>query len=368
MLASATPSTPQLCVISALQILFCAGVGMRAFSILIFAALTVSLAGCGEVNRVNKGLDRINSMDEKTQKLSDASCELYDALRQGNTLDSRRRAIDNLLNNTKDEAAKIAQGAEYFMGFEFQLWSNACQDQSDHKRDLLMALGVQEFLRQVQEFFPDNDLSPDPSAQSNQKPYSDKNLTASLNALAATVHLLNPKQQIRADNDPTFKTYSMLDILEEGLAMKAKINSGEIPYEQIPEHVKEVLMQEKYAVALLQARYNIAVAIAIDGISDIHNGFFRQMMMYLKSWTAQMDRPNAVQLHEYQEYVKDSAKIGAFLKSIGVTPEINNDLKKVINNMQYDPNQKSSEKRRRDETKLIESIRQFAAGKTQLTP
>lgn len=334
------------------------------FAVFALAGLLSTIVACSDYSHMKDNMDNMsdktNSMEKKTNQLSEDSCELYDALRQGNTLTIRRDSINNLLNGTRQEAAKISEAGPYFMAFEFQLWSDRCQDNSETKRDKLMAVAAQEFLRQVQEFYADNDLSPDPSATSDGSGFTNKNLHAIINALAATLHELNPKQEMRKAANPDFKTYSMLDILENGLAAKADLNSGKMRHGTEPEYVKEVLMQEKYAVALLQARYNMAVAIVIDGISHIRDGFFNQVMMFLKPWDANLKSQNLVQITEYQKYVNGANEVHDFLLKIGEKPELNKMFKKVLENMRYTPDKSRSTVLLTEEERLVQMIKDYA--------
>lgn len=309
---------------------------------------------------MNQMNDKTGSMEKKTSKLSNDSCELYDALRQGQTLTARRDSINNLIYSSQQEAVKIVNAGIYFMGFEFQFWSEACQDNSDLKRDKLMAKAAQEFLLQVQEFFPDNDMSPDPAAQPDSKPYSKDNLRSALNALSVTMHELNPKQEVRAATDPNFESYSMLDIIEKGLDAKAALNSGQIVRGTEPQYVKEVLLQEKYAVAVLQARYNMAVAVVLDGISKIRGGFFNKIKMFLSPWNADFSGLNMAQLAEYQVYVNWAKETHDFLQSHGYTPIMNKNFRKVLKNMRYEPSQTRSTLLQNEEIRLYELIQQYA--------
>jgi len=336
-------------------------------------AAVVAFAGCGEINKVNGSLDQIGQMNDKMQQMqsdtsamkdqtghvSTDSCELYDALRQGDTLASRRNALDKLIT-VHDEARKISEAGKYFMAFEFQLWSQSCEDTNQLKRDVLMQAAAQEFLREVQDFLPQGEFAPDPAAESDGVQYSDGNLAASVNALAAGLHVLNPKQEYRNLTIAKFPALSMLDVLEQGIAAKKLIDSGKRTVESYPLYVKEVLIQEKAAVALLQARYNIATAIALDGISDIRSGFFTQIKMYLTSWTAQMDRANLAQLQEYQAYIKGAVEIRDFLKANGYTPILNSNLQKVILNMQYKPQSLRSTAQQVEEAKLYQAFQDYA--------
>ena len=340
---------------------------MQVKQILFSIVLSSALLGCNELNKVNDSLDQIksmqadtNSMKNQTKNLSTDSCELYDALRQGDTLTSRRDAITNLLS-AQQEGRKISEAGKYFMAFEFQLWSQACQDSDNTKREFLMGSAAMEFLRDVQEFFPDPaDLSPNPAATADGVTFSKSNLQASLNAISASIHLLNPKQEYRATEDPTFKTYSMLDILEEGLAAKAKINSGAESMDTVPRHVKEVLLQEKYAVAVLQARYNMAVAVVLNGISPISEGWWPKVSMWLRSWNPDMSRANLEQLEEYQKYVQGALDVRDFLKKNGYAPEMDSTFRHLLRNMKYQPTSSRGELFGSQELKLSKMIEEYA--------
>ena len=337
--------------------------------LLAYSILTMFfISACGELDKVNGSLDQISAMSKNTDsmqskmtqlpELNKNSCELYDALRQGDTLTSRRDAMVRI-SAAKQEAHKISEAAKYFMAFEFQLWSESCQDISLDKLNVLKDSAAMEFLREVQEFFPNGDLSPDPSAISDGDEKSANNLKASLNAMSAGLHMLNPKQGYRVSSEKDFKAYSMLDILEEGLAAKGEINSGRRSVDSYPPQVKEVLLQEKYAVAVLQARYNMAVAIVVDGVSSISGGFFNQAKMYLLPWNMELGNVNVAQLQEYQAYVNGALEVRDFLKKNGYQPEMNSKFKKVLKNLRYSANPLRSPLEQAEEAKLYKVLEQY---------
>lgn len=342
---------------------------VRMFLIVASVSGALFLSGCDLVDKVDGSLDKINDMSDNTKNMQEkmdqlpvltkASCELYDALRQGDTLTSRRNAVVNLLNS-RQMARKISESGKYFMAFEFQLWSDSCQDESNLKLDYLKDSAAREFLREAQEFVADGDLSPDPAAQADGDMYSTGNLKASFNALAATLHMLNPKQEYRSKKEEQFKSYTMLDLLQDGLAAKVDLQSGRISADELPLQLREVLLQEKYAVALLQARYNIAVAIVLDGISNINGGFFSQTKMFLSPWSVDMNKANIAQLIEFQSYVKGAIEVRDFLRMHGYQPQLNSKFKQVLRNMRFNPDQKRTKAQSREEDKLINMLQQYA--------
>jgi len=332
-----------------------------------FGAAILLLAGCGEVDKVNGSLDQIGSMNDKmstmstdTGKVSSDSCELYDALRQDQALESRKTSLANIKSAT-DAADKMMLSGAYFMGFEFQLWSDSCLDTSKTNHDLLMASAAMEFTQTLPQFFTDQtDLSPDPSAMSDGVVDSQANLQASFNALAATVHLINPKQDKHLAVDPNFKEKSMLDILEQGIAAKAAIDSGKATVDSFPPQVKQVLLLEPYVIALLQARYNMAVAVVLNSISNVNNGFFTKLSMYLSSWDANLSKLNLAQIQEYENYVQGAVDTRNFLRANGYTPEMNSQFQRVLKNMNYKPDLTAQKGLQAEGSKLVKMIQDYA--------
>ncbi|MGZ3805088.1 MAG: hypothetical protein ACXVB4_12810 [Pseudobdellovibrionaceae bacterium] len=279
-------------------------------------------------------------MDKNTTDLQTSTDELYDALRQGDSLTSRRNSLNNLLK-ANDPALKLSEAAKYFMAFEFQLWSDHGQDKGLEKRDELATLAAREFFKDVQQFIPDGKMSPQPFA--GQIVGTEKsNLVNSFNALSATMHFLNPKQEDYLKEKKDMTPLSMKKMIEDSLLAKVKIEAGEKRLNEYPGYVAEVLANEPIAIYLLEARYNYLLTLFLGASTGIANDKILSAKMLAMEWTLDLSQFNYAQVEEFDKFLNGALKSKNFLLSIGVQPRTDRLLARMFKNINLVVNLKSA--------------------------
>lgn len=285
-----------------------------------------------EMNQTTKEMNQTTEeMNKRTSGLENATGELYDALRQGDSLAARRSALDNLLK-AEDPARKLSEAAKYFMSFEFQFWMNANLDKGEEKRWDLATLGAREFFKDVYQFIPNGNMTPDPFAGqilSTEK----SNLVNCLNALAVTTHYLNPKQEKFLKEHPEMKSLTMNKMIEESLLAKASIESGEKKITDYPGYVFEILSNEPAAVYLLEARYNYLGALFLGRATAVSNSKMAAVKYIAKKWTLDLNKFNSAQIEELNLFLAGALKTKRTLKQIGVKPRTSALLARMLKNM-----------------------------------
>jgi hypothetical protein len=285
-----------------------------------------------EMNKTTKEMNETTGkMNERTEGLENATGELYDALRQGDSLSARRSALDNLIKTT-EPARKLSEAAKYYMSFEFQFWTDHNQDKGEEKRLDLATVAAREFFKDIYQFIPNGVMKPDPFA--DQIISTEKgNLVACLNALSVTTHYLNPKQEAYLKAKPEMKSLSMYKIIEESLLAKASIESGDKKITDYPGYVFEVLSNEQAAVYLMQARYNYLSALFLGRTTPITHNKWTGVKFFAKKWNLDLRNFNAAQIEEFNMFLDGALKTKKILIGIGAKPQMDFMLARMINNM-----------------------------------
>lgn len=311
---------------------------------------------------------RTAEMHEQTKRLGKQTGELYDASRQGAALALRRDLLESMYK-AESGGKKLADGAKYFMAFEFQFWTGYGPDESEEKRLELMASATSEFFKDVKEYEVDSLFASaetiDPLAKHNTWFSLDSagNKRATFNALAATMHSLNRKQA-EALHETGKKTTSIYEMIADALRDGKKISEGQLATTEIPAYEKDVLTNQVVAVKLLQARHNFIGAILLSQLKDsaglmvkIMNAKFNAGM----AWDIKIDSFNQVQLEQFQTYLKGALATRALLRELGLKPEVDPALMAFYKGMTMKSEGKGSGALLAARTGLIELIEQFRA-------
>jgi hypothetical protein len=307
-------------------------------SLLLLLSLTTLLGACDMKNNLDEMHDSTVEMNRTTKEMNDrttgletATGELYDALRQGDTLSARRSAFENLVNAT-DPARKLSEAAKYFMSFEYQLWSDQGQDREINKREDLATLAAREFFKDVQQFIPGGVMAPKPFA-GQIIPTKKSNLINSLNALSVTTHYLNPKQEAHLKEKKAMTSLSMSKMIEESLFAKAKIESGAKHLTDYPGYVAEVLANESTAIYLLEARYNYLLALFLGRSTNIAYSKLGGAKIVAMKWTLDLSPFNYAQVEELGMFLTAALKTKNLLILIGIKARTDMLLVRMFNNM-----------------------------------
>ncbi len=249
--------------------------------------------------------------------------QVYSDSRQAQAMQIRTKALSDL-EDTDDQVAKFSQAAHYFMAFEYQLWKGTSSD-SPEKFAYLKRDAVDEFMRDVRRYIDErHPLSP---AREDQK-------SKNLYALAATLHVINSNSLPRAQGG----SLSMLDLLSDGLAAKAKVESGEVALADLPEYQKAVLTFERDVVYLLNLRLNFIPSMIITELATKESRHLNKLdlaSMLLFPWRAHVEVKNLAHFNLYNELMGEVAKTQKVLRSTGLEPKQDRWLLKVLKKMRF---------------------------------
>lgn len=303
------------------------------------------LSGCSEVKKLDE-------MRETTGDMKSVTDELYDTLRQGNSLQLRREAYESVLK-APTLFKKISEANKYMMSYEFQIWNKLGQDKEGEKRDLLGQQAAMEFFMEMEELAP-KEVNP-LAEPDGEKINSEENRSASFNSMALAMHQVNRKQVRAINQNPEEQMMSLYSMMEEALLTPR--NEAQKGY------AREVLAHEALAIKLLQARYNIFPLVFIDSVSHIGTkSLVGKAFQVYGSWNMEVDSMNATQVEYLQTEVLNHAVAAKnLLLKIGVKPEMNSTVAKLLANMTIVESKKKSAaaetQSQKNLIKLLEELR-----------
>ncbi len=321
-----------------------------------FATMGILISACGTKRKLDEMHDATVSMDKKTtelgentgklvtktDKLDEKTAEMYDALKQGDSLNARRLGLAGILA-AHSVAAKVSEAGKYFMSFEYQVWSGIGLD-TEEKRLEVASSAAREFMKDVQEFIPnDEELVAVPLVRGEGDA---ANRLRGLNAISVAMHLLNPKQEHMLKSHPTLKEISAMGMIQESLKARIEIDQETKRIEDFPAYVKDILVYQSIAEFLLQVRYNFLGAMTLArlkakseikkaGLNSQINEWKNKILEYALPFTdvpntmnlsttmeVDLKKFNLVEVREFARYLKAAIKTSDFLNSIGVPPKI----------------------------------------------
>jgi hypothetical protein len=269
-----------------------------------------------------------DSMSKTTDDMKATTCEMYTALRQGDSLSARRNGM-KAINDAEAGAPKISEAGKYFMSFEFQIWSNLCRDNKEIRLQLA-AEAAKEFMRDVQQFIAPGQTEAMPFANPKLHGAARANREQSLNAIAAAMHLVNPKQEALMNKE---NQITMWEMIKTSLLASQQIATGKANIADFPEYVHQILIYEGVAKLLAQARYNYLGAMMISRASKIREGFVPYAKMRYISWTLDVSLYGQVEVSEFGVYLNGGNLAYEAMVKAGITPKINKDLRGILENM-----------------------------------
>lgn len=310
--------------------------------------LSVPFFSCSKINDMHDATmqmgDDLGTMKETTstvstdtKSLGKVMCELYDSGRQGTALDQRNKQWQSILN-AKTMEDKGVYATAYFEAFEFQLWSNLCDDKTTITRDRLMEDAVNEFFGHVLAVNHWNPDEVDPFAGDNPlaylNPFNKEDEKAAFNALAGKLESRN-RLQNSVDQDPNSEELTMLSILEEGLLATQAIRAGVASPSDYPEYINIVGQREELSIRLLKARYQ-AMGLAVAGFlnptllrSPVDGAW---VLLLGNNWEMDMSKLNDAQVKLVNYRLGEALRAKDFLERIGVSVTLHKDVKKLFDN------------------------------------
>ncbi len=277
----------------------------------------------GSVTEFNGKLDKLQDViDSMETRVGTGIEEVYDGLRQGDSSNLRRLALQGVLKARAHEK-KLLEAAQYLAGYEFYFWRAFGMDKDLKRRDELVFGATQQFFKDIYEFY---------NYKAAVFPLADPDLgdsfnrEASFNAIAAALHMDNPKQKenikLMAAQGIKVEELTFLKLIKTGLSMKPDIESGKLKLDEIPLQYKEVLINEEVAIKLLQARWNFLSVAALDKSFHFKQAgvfkYVRSAWNLATTWKLDFSKLNTIQIADLHFYLKEAKSAREFLNSIGV--------------------------------------------------
>lgn len=315
----------------------------------LFASLTLTAClqlGCEMRDQLKDMHDNTAQMNKTTGTLADSTAqtvqmmgELYDASRQGTAMDLRKKLYDSIVLE-KALDSKMINAAKYYMAFEFELWSGQGQDREIDRRHVLAKDAVEELFNHLKtvSHWDDEDLDPfaNPETPSlTPEIISKKNQMAVFNALAATVHYTNRKQDPVTDKNNIPKL-SMYSLIEESLLAGAEIRRGAKRIADYPIYVDEVLKTEALAIQFLKARYNVLGVMIIGQVSRISKSLWDGVKIKIlnQKWNLETEKMSPSEVRSYRALLDQAEKTKQLLVRLGVSVELDKSVKSIFSKMQ----------------------------------
>ncbi len=317
----------------------------------LFFLMTVA---CGKINDMHDATmdlrDTSQGLKQTSGQIVDTSNHMHSNLIKKDGLDVRIEATRKMKTDYRT-SDKIADAVAYFRAFQYQFWS-ASTPGGLAKRDQFALDAVREFFREVQEFLPYHlDVPPNPLAQAADD--DDSNREASLNAFAAGLSQMDDNEADALAADPTLPTLTMMSMIDTALRAGVEIKAGRRSVTDYPIWIGPVREFEAIAIYLLQARHNIAVAVALGELTNLEaDGTAAVINMFCNPWTPNflgiLPSPSVViastpilndeVIRKATEYFVEGAHdTRELLTAIGVAPEIDPILKGILTNLQTPP-------------------------------
>lgn len=218
---------------------------------LALAAALLSASSCKMIRNMDEMHDTTLEMGKTTKDMSKTTCVMYRSLRQGNAKLSRDQDFEDI-RSAKNIASRLAEAAEYMQGYEYQVWSPTCIDETS--RDVALEQSVRELLSKSLGF------SKDYSEVGATKTSDDAQI---LYSLAATLHYTNALQGdfLKGTQYPVLRPF---DLLVKGLELDQARNRGESMAENFPSWAEVVGKYSPDAEFLLRIRANFLMAYAFS--------------------------------------------------------------------------------------------------------
>jgi len=311
--------------------------------------------------KMNRQLEQLQnetrSLGGISRSLDKQTAEMYDSLRQGDSLSARRASLQALLE-AEQFPRKLSEAGKYLMSFEYQLWWRDGLD-DDSKREELAAIGMRELFYDVHQFVDVNDHTPQPFSGGLFGFGEAGNRLRAFNALAASLHLMNPKQEALLKKYPGVRPHSALSMIQEALLAR-DVNGRQI--KRLPKYVREILVFEGTATLLLEARYNFLGLLTLARLMDeerlqvsyiknryrlagrvidsklaakIRESFPRSERVLNGRLLIDLAQFNDVQLEDIHWYLDEANQVHKSLMMAGVQPQIDPVLKQMFQDLEF---------------------------------
>lgn len=298
-----------------------------------FAAALLSASSCKLKKDMDEMHDATLGMEKITEGMSKTTCVMYRSLRQGNAKLSRDQDLEDM-RQRESIPGRLAEAAEYMQGFEYQVWSPTCVDETP--RDVALEQNVREMIAKIQDFIKDRS-----KVSATQK--SDN--AEMLYALAGTLHYTNVLQGdfLKGTEHTVLRPF---DILVKGLELDQARNRGESVTENLPTWAEIVGNYSTDVKYLLRIRANFLMAYAYaltdgDEFGNPPNAVEKiwrvaSAKLLSKKWKPNLNARTATEIRgRITAAMKYSVETRAALVKLGIEPMTDETILKVWKNADF---------------------------------
>lgn len=301
-------------------------------SLSLLLALLAVLPSCAKVKEMHDATMQMNKTTSQLAVTSDDAtklmAELNDQGRQGAAVDIRNKSYLVMAGRTKFEEKAFAAGL-YFQSFEFQLWNLHGKDLLPGRRDVLMRDAAYDFFNRLLAITHWEEV--DPFAGTGLLSFLDsENEKMSFNAYALSLHENNRMNMIYSPDSPN-EPVSMRTMIETALLAGIEIREGRKQLSDYPEYVDVILANEKNAIRLMQARYQILGLVVIDQFNEISQSKFKGFKYKIlgSSWDIDMQKESQSKLALANRRIQEANRARSLLSQLGLETNVNENIAKM---------------------------------------
>lgn len=226
----------------------------------ISIALLISITAFATKNARKPAQESTDKMQPTpAQEVAANTKTIATGLRKSASDETRMRAREEM-DKASTIKGKFEAATAYMYAFEFQTWNSKMEKAEDRQMQFKDALseifkGVAELAIQF------NKVGPDKLSNDWKNAY----------AIAATLHRINPAQTKDSESGK-YQTYSVYDLIADGLEAGEKVNRGTIEEADLLPYQLEVAREIKTAVWLLRVRHNFLNSYALSLLDRSDSG------------------------------------------------------------------------------------------------
>ncbi|MEO0336341.1 MAG: hypothetical protein AAF202_08095 [Pseudomonadota bacterium] len=235
------------------------------FRSLVGICLFLSLTGCGGLKDMQ---DNAKAASDNSGKAADAAEESREEIanarilgRAGEASQARREAVASLMSAQSFEH-KATEASKYVKAFEYQMFTGQRYD-TESTYEIMLKDTMEEFFRSLVELNGDQsiveyDFSP-------FSPFADtRSQELNVYAVAAALHKVHHYRESVGKEPPA----SLFDVLSTALSEISKVEAGQMSVDDLKSHQVVVYRNYEEAIALMQARMNMIMIVALGKFSD----------------------------------------------------------------------------------------------------
>lgn len=289
--------------------------------------------------------DTTNKMSQTTNTMNDTTGNMYPQIRTKESEDTRSKKMKIILDDSVAFGEKIAAAAVYYQSFEFQFWTNNGTYDTPEVRNKLFLDAMNEFYKRMSDIWDNIDIEDMSPTNTKQTKY---NFDMAFYAMSVGMHMINHHQDHIQKTVGGFSQKSFYDLMT--LALLKEDRAQELTdYE----HVALSGVNRDISIALLKARYNMILALAIksstESINDAGLGKKASALIFKLSkghlgeigLDSKFEMTNESTKRDILEKLDGAQKTRDVLLSIGQDVEVDKTLKSIIDNIDTEQAQKS---------------------------